>query len=502
MHIYGSEIVGYTGSVNKHLSFCGSRRFGVSKFIGREIELKRLIELLDKKTASFVVINGRRRIGKSRLIEEFSQYFDKYYTFVGLAPEEDVTPDHQLKAFSRQIALQFKTAHAQYHDWTDALWAVGERVQTGRVLVFFDEISWMDSNDPTFLGKIKNFWDYHLKKNDQLVFVVCGSASSWIEENILSSTGFVGRISYTLTLKPLPLSDCNKFWPKNISAYEKLKVLSVVGGIPKYLEEINPKLSAEDNIKRLCFTEGGLLVNEFKKIFSDLFLHKTLFYQKIVEVLSDGAKERTEICEVLDIDPNGRISEYLLELELAGYITRDHTWKIITGVDSKNSKYRLSDNYVRFYLKYISKNLSKINRNAFIFKSLDNLAEWTAIMGLQFENLILNNRPLIHKALDINPETIVCENPFYQNKTVRTTGCQIDYMIQTKNNSLYVCEIKFSQNKIGSSIIEEVQKKINAIQSPKRFSYRAVLIHVNGVQDEVKNGDFFSNIIDASAFLT
>jgi uncharacterized protein len=104
----------------------------------------------------------------------------------------------------------------------------------------------MGIDEPTFLGKIKNFWDNHLKKNDQLVFVVCGSASAWIENNILSSTGFVGRISYTLTLVELPLSDCNQFWPKNISAYEKLKLLAVTGGIPKYLEEINSNVSAEE----------------------------------------------------------------------------------------------------------------------------------------------------------------------------------------------------------------------------------------------------------------
>ncbi|HCC24711.1 MAG TPA: ATPase, partial [Holosporales bacterium] len=211
----------------------------MSKFIGRDKELKQLTEITQKKAASFIVVRGRRRIGKSRLIEEFSKHFDNFYAFVGLAPDKAVTGKHQLEEFSRQIAQQFKTPHARYDDWSDALWAVAERVQKGKTLLFFDEISWMGSQDPTFLGKIKNLWDQHLKKNDQLVFIVCGSASAWIEKNILSSKGFVGRISFTLTLEELPLSDCNLFWPKNISSYEKLKVLAVTGGIPKYLEEIN-----------------------------------------------------------------------------------------------------------------------------------------------------------------------------------------------------------------------------------------------------------------------
>src|SRR5262249_39520768 len=140
---------------------------------------------------------------------------------------------HLQLQISHQLARQFKTSLAQYSDWSDALWAVGERVQKGKILLLFDEISWMGSKDPSFLGKIKNFWDLQLKENDKLVFVICGSASSWIEKNILNSTGFVGRISLTLTLEALPLSDCNQFWSDNISAYEKYKVLAVVGGIPK-----------------------------------------------------------------------------------------------------------------------------------------------------------------------------------------------------------------------------------------------------------------------------
>jgi AAA+ ATPase superfamily predicted ATPase len=470
----------------------------MSKFIGRREELNKLSEISHKKSASFIVIRGRRRIGKSRLIEEFGKGFDKFYRFIGLAPEQNVTTIHQLNEFSRQIAQQFKTAHAKFDDWSDALWAVGERVRSGKVLILFDEISWMGSQDPTFLGKIKNFWDQHLKKNDHLVFVVCGSASGWIEKNILSSTGFVGRISYTLTLEELPLRDCSQFWPKNISAYEKLKILSVLGGVPKYLEEINPKLPAEENIKQLCFTKGALLVEEFGQIFSDLFLRESPFYKKIIEALISGPKERNEICKVLDIDPGGRISEYLRELELAGFIKRDHTWSIPSGFDSKLSKYRLSDNYLRFYLKYIDKNLSKINRNNYQLKSLTSLPEWHTIMGFQFENLVLNNRPLVHQILKVKPEEIICENPFYQHKTSQLPGCQIDYMIQTKFGTLYICEIKFSKNEIDISVIQEVQKKIDSLKYPKGYSCRPVLIHVNGVHKDVMDSGFFAEIIDFS----
>lgn len=262
-------------------------------------------------------------------------------------------------------------------------------------------------------------------------------------------------------------------------------------------------MSAEENIKRLCFTKGAILVEEFSQIFSDLFLRDSPFYKKIVETLISGSKEREEIGKILNIGPpGGRLSEYLQELELAGFITRDHTWKIASGLDSKLRKYRLSDNYVRFYLKYIDKNLSKIDRNSFHFKSLTSLGEWDTIMGFQFENLVLNNRRLIHKALNIRPEEIISENPFYQHKTARSPGCQVDYMIQTKFGSLYVCEIKFSKNEINGSIIQEVQRKIDNLKRPKGYSCRPVLIHVNGVTDQVIEEDYFASIINVSNFLS
>lgn len=122
-------------------------------------------------------------------------------------------------------------------------------------------------------------------------------------------------------------------------------------------------------------------------------------------------------------------------------------------------------------------------------------------MGFSFENCVLNNRKVLLPHLNILPEEVVCENPFFQRKTVRSAGCQIDYMIQTKFGTLYVCEIKFSKSEIGLSIIEEVQKKIDAIALPRSFSCRPVLIHVNGVTEEVIDSGYFASIVDFSCFL-
>jgi uncharacterized protein len=468
------------------------------KFIGRKTELETLDRFLKKPSASLIVIKGRRRIGKSRLIEEFAAPYT-FYDFAGLAPTNKTTAQSQRQDFVAQMNKQ-GFPKILPDDWNDIFWALADKVKQGRVIILIDEISWVGSEDADFLGKLKNAWDMHFKKNSKLMLILCGSASSWIEENIINSTGFVGRISFTLTLDELLLKNCNAFWgvrADKISAMEKLKILSVTGGVPRYLEEIDQRLSAEDNIKNLCFTKGALLVDEFDKIFN-VFLRKSEFYKKIVDILSSGSKEFKKICSLLSAETSGRILEYLNELILAGFVKKDHTWHIINGQDAKLSKYRLSDNYLRFYLKYINKYRAKIERNSFAFKSLSGLPGWDTIIALQFENLVLNNREYIWQKLGIRTEDIISENPFFQHNTLRQLGCQIDYMVQTRFNSLYICEIKFSKNIIPSSLINEIQEKLARLKKPKNFSIRPVLIHVNGANEEINETDFFSDIIDFS----
>lgn len=472
-------------------------------FYGRAKELADLQRFMNKKSSSLIVVRGRRRIGKSRLIEEFAKNH-RFYSFAGLAPNDQTTAQSQRDEFSRQLSEQTGLPEIKADDWGKLFFLLFEKIQHGRVILLFDEISWMGDQDADFLGKIKNAWDQKFKTNPELIFVICGSASAWIEENILSSTGFLGRVSYTLTLEELPLPDCNWFWgkaAKNISSFEKLKLLAITGGVPKYLEEIDPLMSAEDNIRQLCFRKGGLLVDEFDHLFSNVFKRKSPLYRAIVQALTYGSKEPVQLAKELNVEISGLFSEYLEELTLSGFIRRDYTWNIKTGQDSRLSKFRLSDNYIRFYLRYIEKYRTKIDRGGFEFKSLMSLPEWNTIMGLQFENCILNNRKLLYDAVGISPEDIISENPFYQKCTTKQPGCQIDYMIETRFQTLYICEIKFSRNVIGFEVIKEVQDKIDHIMRPKGFSCRPVLVHVNGVSDDVTESNYFASIVDVGTFL-
>ena len=469
----------------------------MTQFVGRKHELQTLANLFKKDSASFVVLQGRRRIGKSRLVEEFAKD-KKFYSFSGLPPVKETTAQSQRDEFSKQLSIQTGLPEVKADDWTKLFLLLHERTKEGQVIILLDEISWIGSEDPDFLGKLKNAWDQYFKKNPKLIMILCGSISFWIEENILSSTGFMGRISCRITLDELPLADCNKFWPQasKVASYDKLKLLAVTGGVPRYLEEIKPSLSAEENIKDLCFVKSGPLVNEFNEIFSDLFSKRSHTYKKIIQVLAMAPMEIGEICSELKIKQTGFISEYLDDLVKAGFISRDYTWHLVSGEVAKLSHFRLSDNYLRFYLRYIDKDIMKINSGDFAFKSLALLPNWETIMGLQFENLVLKNRTYIKKRLRIGQDVVIADNPFFQRKTSRLSGCQIDYLIHTKFGNLYLCEIKFSKNPIEKNIIAEVKKKMDALAYPKGFSCRPVLIHVNGVHDEVVESGFFADIID------
>jgi hypothetical protein len=122
-------------------------------------------------------------------------------------------------------------------------------------------------------------------------------------------------------------------------------------------------------------------------------------------------------------------------------------------------------------------------------------------MGLQFENLVLKNRKKIWEKLGIRPEDIIADNPYFQKSSSSKKRCQIDYLIQTRYNNLFACEIKFSVNPLKADVIKDVKDKIARIVLPKRFSCWPVLIHVNGVQDTVQDSEYFSEIIDFSSFL-
>jgi len=136
-----------------------------------------------------------------------------------------------------------------------------------------------------------------------------------------------------------------------------------------------------------------------------------------------------------------------------------------------------------------------------LWADCDSLPGWDSMLALQFENLVLNNSRKVIRCLDVPTEDVVFASPFFQRRTLVQAGCQIDLAIQTRFNTVYVCEIKFSRSELKSSVIEEVDEKVKRLKLPRNFSIRPVLIHVNGVHRDIVEGRYFSQIIDFSELL-
>lgn len=475
-------------------------------FIGRKNELKQLQKLKDKKTSSLVCVLGRRRVGKSTLIEEYGKCFKNFVSIQGLAPAKGVNNRTQLDHFSQRLAQHFKKDRHYFESWSEALFKLGEFTKKGEHLIFLDEISWMGQFDPAFASSLKECWDIILKKNPKLILIVCGSVSSWIEDNIIKNMNFEGRLSLEINLEELSLIESNEFFQKKhlkINSSEKLLALSIMGGIPKYLEEIIESETLEKNLIRLCYTKEGILFNDFEKIFTEIFERKSKILEKIIRACLDSKLSPSEVSKKIGRAYNEEIHHYIHLLELSGFLSRDYYYKP-DGAMSKLSHLRVKDNYLRFYLKNIEPLKEQISKKSRVIKSLRELKNIEGLLGYQFENLILANRSLIHQLLELETHEILFSSPYKQNKIQSNKGaCQVDLLIGTQMNSYFVCEIK-SQKVIDKRIIAEVTKKLKVLTLPKRTSVHPVLIFAGEIYpphfEEINS--FFFKLISFDDIIT
>ena len=251
----------------------------------------------------------------------------------------------------------------------------------------------------------------------------------------------------------------------------------------------------------MCFDASGILFNEFDIIFRDIFDNRAKHYKEIIRTIVHKNLSASGIAAATGRPVNRDLSQYLNDLVVSGFLQRDYVYKF-EGKKSRLSKYRIKDNYLRFYLRYIEPIKDKIEQGLFQFKAIEQLAGWESIMGLQFENLVLNNLPIIVNKIGIDYNSIISASPYFQNATKSNIGaCQIDLLIQAKFGTLYLCEIKFKKN-IDKQVIKDISKKIDLLKRPKNTSIRPVLIYEGKITDALLYDDFFDKIICFGDLLT
>ena len=474
------------------------------KFFGRESYLEKLDALWRKTTSSLVVVAGRRRIGKSTLVEEFAARSKcDFIEIVGLAPDDKMTNQRQIDNFCERLASRCGVPRRGADCWAKAFDALDDALKgRGRTIVFLDEISWMGKYDDSFAALLKTAWDTQFSRRDKLIFIVAGSVSAWINRNIQKSKGYVGRISLDFTLPELTPAQCLGFWGRKAdrtATGDILDVLAVTGGVPKYLNEIDPSLSPDENIRRLCYDHDGYLFKDFDRIFDDVFGGSIPAKKRILAMLAERPASVSELADELGGDPNGHLSENLSELVEAGFIAGSRGLNPITGKSVREIRYRLKDNYTRFYLRYILPRKESIANGFYKYIPLERLPGWDAIMGLQFENLVLNNIPSLAPHIGLMGKSVLSAAPYFKSGRKTGAGVQIDYLVQLPKCT-YVIEIK-RKRRITSAIEDEMQEKLKRLKLPRNRSVKLVLVYAGELDVSVEEDGFFDYLVPAEKLL-
>ena len=471
------------------------------EFFGREDLIAQMTNLWAKRVPSLVTCRGRRRVGKSTLIAEFARRSNA--TFIkldGLRPEKGMTNEDLLRFFADKLGEQTGCEKTVPGSWYEAFHRLSCQVDDRRkTVILLDEISWMASFDHTFAAVLKSAWDDLFKEHQKLIVVLCGSVSFWIKEHILENRAYVGRRSLDIVVPELPLAECVKFWgvrAKRVDAREIIDVLSVTGGVPRYLEEVNPSLSAEENIRRLCFLPRSILREEFDDMFTDVVTAKQKFTVQVLRVFVEGPRSCAEVASALGVERSGNVSSAVAVLLESGFLAEESTRDPETGKPMRERRYRLRDNYTRFYLKFIEPHKDQIDAGAFVLSSLDQLEGLDAVMGLAFENLVVNNYvsllPLFHLT-----GTLVTAAGAYRRHPAKgkrgKPGVQVDFMLQTRR-SLWFVEIK-RKHEIGRDIESEVDRKVSAIRRPEGVSVKTALVYDGHLSPVAKADGYFDAII-------
>jgi hypothetical protein len=476
------------------------------EFFGREDELAQLSALWNKRVSSLVTCRGRRRVGKSTLVERFAAVTGcRFVKIEGRRPKPGMSNADELAAFASQLADQSEAERTAPATWNDAFRRLSREIRDGeKTVVLLDEISWLAHYDDAFADELKIAWDNILKKHDRLVLVLCGSVSSWLRDNIVENGAYVGRRSLDIVVRELPLRDCVRFWgaaAARTSPREIFDVLSVTGGVPRYLEEIDPALPAAENIRRLAFLPNSVLRNDFDEMFSDVITRRPAFTGHVLRALVDGPKGAEELAAVLGVPRSGNITLALRQLEDAGLVAREAGRNPESGRPVKNRRYRIRDNYARFYLKFVEPVKEVIDDGSFAFVSMEQFDGWETVMGLQFETLIVNNYPELLPSLHLGRALIVSAAPFHRNAGAKSgrKGLQVDLLLQTRQ-SVCIVEIK-RQRRIGKEVVAEVEEKCRRLSRPSGVSLKTALVYDGELAPSLEADAYFDALVPARRLL-
>lgn len=413
-----------------------------TNIIGRKPELKTLDRLYKSRKSEFAMIYGRRRVGKTFLV---TRRFENKFTFrlIGMA---NATRKQQLLNFHTSI-INFDSSFENTSlpkNWFSAFQMLIKLISKSkhkRKIIFFDELPWIDTPRSDFLSALEHFWNSWAALRSDILLIGCGSAASWMIKKIIRNKGGLhNRVTERIKILPFTLQETELFLHSKGAEYDRYQLLELymtMGGVPFYLENIQPNRSIAQNIDRMFFTNTGMLRHEYMDLYRSLFTHHEK-HTTLVETLAKKSKgmTRKELSAKTKIKDGGSFSVILEELEQSGFIKR----YIPFGKSTRDSLYRLIDPYTLFYLTFVKK--SKAVGEGTWLSQLNN-PKWNAWSGYAFEDICIYHTPMIKKHLGIS--AVYTEVSIWKSKKI-SNGAQIDLILDRNDRVINICEIKFSQH--------------------------------------------------------
>jgi len=448
--------------------------------IGRETEKKILKEVIESNNAELVVVYGRRRVGKTFLIREF---FEKELVFE-FSGQYNAKTKIQLQNFTNKLDQCIKSTYPSSVSttWTEALNRLRIYLKPilaeKKAIIFFDEFPWIDSPKSDFLSSFDYFWNDWATKQENLKVVICGSAASWMIRKIIQNKGGLhNRITKKIRLIPFTLKETESYLQNRniqLDRFQILQLYMALGGVPHYLKEVKKGESAVQTIDNVCFTNEGILVDEFQSLFRSLFKNHEVHVQVIRELSKKNiGLTRNEILAKINIKSGGTASLVIEELEESGFITG----YIPFEKNKKDSVYKLTDEYSLFYLKFIENNKAKQS-----WMYMQASASWKSWSGFAFESICQKHIREIKKALGISG--IYTENSGWRFRgNDKGDGTQIDLLIDRKDGCINLCEMKFSEfefvidKKYAENIANKIRLFKEVTKTKKTVFFTAVSTH-------------------------
>lgn len=466
--------------------------------IGREKEMEELNDLYNSGRAEFVAVYGRRRVGKTFLVDEALKG-KMTFRHSGLSPVDERNQRNglkeQLKYFYLSLLKHGMKKSKRPTSWLEAFFMLEMHLQSlddgSRQVVFLDELPWMDTPRSGFITALEAFWNGWACHRDNLMLVVCGSANSWMLDNLVNNHGgLYGRTTYEVKLEPFNLSECEAFFKSKgvvMSRYDIVQSQMIVGGIPYYLGYMKKGLSLAQNIDRLFFARGAKLHDEYDRLFASVFA-KPEQMKSIVQLLGTrhSGYTRQEILGKTGLKDCGDSTKLLKALIASDFIQS----YVPFGMGKRDVHYKLIDPFCLFYMKFVQ-GQKDIDPEFWMHNVTSQaVSSWR---GFAFEEVCFSHISKIKKALDILGVSST-QSAWAVKGDDDTEGAQIDLLINRKDNVVNLCEMKFYNEKftVNKAYYSKVVHRQNLLAEriPRKSVIHNVLVTTEGLAYNEYSGVF------------